>query len=163
MIEKALRYITSYIGIALFLVAIFIVHHELKLHAIAEISISLKQIPVWIIIFGLFLTGINYISFIGYDFLAVRYLGKTIPLKQLATASLLSFAVSNNTGQALISGTSMRYRFYSLWGFTGLDIIKMSLFISLMYVLGATTLFVISNVTLTNITVMSYSMNHMVR
>ncbi len=142
--NKILNRITPYIGIALFPAALFIVHHELKLHTIAEIITDLKQLPLFVILLGLFLTGINYLMLTGYDFLALRYLGKTVPLKNVVLASLISFSISNNTGQALISGSSMRYRFYSLWGLSGMDIIKFSLFMSLMYLLGATTLFGIS-------------------
>lgn len=147
MIEKILHRITPYIGIVLFLVAILIVHHELRLHTIAEISANLEQVPMSIILLGILLTGINYLCLSGYDFLALHYLGRRVPARKVIMASLISFSISNNTGQALISGSSMRYRFYSLWGLSGVEIIKFSLFISLMYVLGATTLFSISTVT----------------
>lgn len=151
MIKQIFHRITPYIGIFLFLVAILIVHHELKLHTIAEIFTGLEQLPMSVILLGILLTGINYLFLTGYDFLALRYLGRTVLPKNLILASLISFSISNNTGQALISGSSMRYRFYSQWGLTGMDIIKFSLFISLMYILGATTLFGITTVTSTRL------------
>ena len=147
MVEKVLHRITPFIGIVLFLAALLIVHHELKLHTITEIMTGLKQLPMSVILLGILLTGINYLFLTGYDFLALRYLGRTVSPQNVVLASLISFSISNNTGQALISGSSMRYRFYSMWGLSGMDIIKFSLFISLMYVLGATTLLGISTVT----------------
>ncbi|MDD4648678.1 MAG: bifunctional lysylphosphatidylglycerol flippase/synthetase MprF [Desulfoplanes sp.] len=147
MIEKILHRITPYIGFVMFLVAIVIMHHELKVHNIAEIAASLEQMPIAVILLGILLTGINYLCLTGYDFMALRYLGRTVRFRNVILASLISFSISNTTGQALISGASMRYRFYSLWGLSGMDIIKFSLFISLMYVLGATTIFSISTVT----------------
>jgi len=147
MIEKILHRITPYIGFVLFLAAICIVHHELKVHSIADITDGLEQVPMSVILLGTLLTGINYLCLTGYDFMALRYLGRTVRPRNILLASLISFSISNNTGQALISGSSMRYRFYSLWGLSGMDIIKFSLFISLMYVLGATTLFSISTLT----------------
>ncbi|MCK5836512.1 MAG: UPF0104 family protein [Desulfobacula sp.] len=122
MIEKIFHRITPYIGIVLFLAAILIVHHELKLHTIAKIVTGLEQLPLSVILLGILLTGINYLILTGYDFLALRYLGRTVLPKNLILASLISFSISNNTGQALISGSSMRYRFYSMWGLTGMDI-----------------------------------------
>lgn len=140
MTEKILGRITPYIGVVLFLAALIIVRQELKLHTITEIITDLSQLPLWIIVLGIILTGVNYFFLTGYDFLALCYLGRAVSPKHVVPASLISFAVSNNTGQALISGSSMRYRFYSGQGLSGLDILKFSLFLSLMYVLGATTL-----------------------
>ena len=145
--KKILHRITPYIGIVLFLAAIGVAHQELKSHTIAEIVTALRQLPLSVIILGILLTGVNYLFLTGYDFLALHYLGRVISAKHVVPASLISFAVSNNTGQALISGSSMRYRFYNRWGLSGLDILKFSLFLSLMYTLGAATLFCISTVT----------------
>lgn len=164
MIEKILHRITPYIGVVLFLAAILIVHHELEAHTIAEIISDLAQLPLPVILLGVLLTGINYLFLTGYDFLALRYLGKkTVPVKNVVLASLVSFSISNNTGQALISGSSMRYRFYSQWGLSGTDIIRFSLFISLMYVLGATSLFGISTVTSTRLIKSSLPLAHTVQ
>lgn len=147
MVEKILGRITPYIGVVLFLAALLIVHHELKMYTITEIITQLEKVPKPLILMAGLLTGVNYFFLTGYDFLALRYLGRTVKPGNVILASLISFSISNNTGQALISGTSMRYRFYSLWGLSGMDIIKFSLFISLMYVLGAATLFGITTVT----------------
>ncbi len=146
MIEKILHRIAPFIGVILFPAALYVMHGELKSHTIAEISAGLEQLPVPVILWTLLLTGISYLILTGYDFLALRYLDISVKPGNVILASLISFSISNNTGQALISGSSMRYRFYSLWGLTGMDIIKFSLFISLMYMLGATTLFSISTV-----------------
>ncbi len=103
--------------------------------------------PLSVILPGLFLTAVNYLFLTGYDFLALHYLGRTVPRRNVIFASLISFSISNNTGQTLISGSSMRYRFYSQLGLTGMDIIKFSLFVSLTYALGAATLFGITTMT----------------
>lgn len=124
-----------------------IVHHELKPHTIAELINDLQEMPLSVILLGLLLTAVNYLVLTGYDFLALHYLGKSLPRRNVILASLISFSISNNTGQALISGSSMRYRFYSRLGLSGMDIIKFSLFVSLTYALGATTLFGITTVT----------------
>ena len=160
MIEKILHRIKPYIGFVLFIVAILIVHHELKVHSIEEIAADLAQVPMSVILLGVLLTGINYLCLTGYDFMALRYLGRTVRPRNVIMASLISFSISNNTGQALISGSSMRYRFYSLWGLSGMDIIKFSLFISLMYVLGAITLFSITTLTSPHLMVASLPLAH---
>ena len=55
-------------------------------------------------------------------------------------ASFSGFAVSNNTGHSLISGPSVRYQFYSADGIEGWDILRLSAFLSLMYLLGVISL-----------------------
>ncbi|GAB6145671.1 bifunctional lysylphosphatidylglycerol flippase/synthetase MprF [Desulfocicer niacini] len=163
MIEKTLHRITPYIGIVLFLAAILIVHHELKLHTIAEIITGLEQLPKPTILLAIALTCVNYLCLTGYDFMALRYLNRKIKPLNVILASLISFSISNNTGQALISGSSMRYRFYNMWGLSGMDIIKFSLFISLMYLMGATTLFGITALTSSQLASSSLPLAHTVQ
>ena len=115
MIEKILHRTTPFIGVILFLAALFVVHGELESHTIAEITTGLEQLPVPVILWALLLTGTSYLILTGYDFLALRYLNISIKPGNVILASLISFSISNNTGQALISGSSMRYRFYSRW------------------------------------------------
>ena len=163
MIEKVLHRLTPYIGLVLFLAALLIMHQELRLHTIADITSGLGQVPLSVILLGILLTGASYLFLTGYDFLALRYLNRKVRARSVVVASLISFSISNNTGQALISGSSMRYRFYSLLGLTGMDIVKFSLFLSLTYVLGATTLFGISTVTSPQMMGSSLPLAHTVR
>ena len=163
MIEKVLHRLTPYIGLVLFLAALLIVHQELKSHTIADITSGLGQLPLSSILLGILLTGVSYLFLTGYDFLALRYLNRKVRVRSVLVAALISFSISNNTGQALISGSSMRYRFYSLFGLTGMDIVKFSLFLSLTYVLGAATLFGISVVTSPQMTGSSLPLAHTVR
>jgi len=77
----------------------------------------------------------------AYDGLALYFTGHTkIPLPKVIAAALLSYAISNNTGHAWAAGGSIRYRFYSKWGVPGWDILKISLFLAITYLLGALSL-----------------------
>ena len=55
---------------------------------------------------------------------------------QIAMASFVGYAIANNVGFALLSGTSARYRFYSRWGLSGQDISRVVLFYSGTFWLG---------------------------
>src|SRR5689334_5744511 len=55
------------------------------------------------------LTALNYAVLTGYDFLALSYIGKRLPSLKVAAASVLSYAVANSVGFALLSGASVRY------------------------------------------------------
>jgi uncharacterized membrane protein YbhN (UPF0104 family) len=58
----------------------------------------------------------------GYDFLAFAYIGKTLSAPRIVLASFLAYAIANNVGFAMVSGTSVRYRFYTRWGITADDL-----------------------------------------
>jgi len=126
--------------LSFFLIAVAIVHHELKAYRYDDIAQAVVGTPWPIILLGLSLTLMNYIALTGYDFLALKYIGKKIPAPTVMFASLIGFSVSNNVGHALISGPSVRARFYNAWGLDGLDLMKLSLFLSTTYLLGVLTL-----------------------
>ncbi|MDB2414149.1 bifunctional lysylphosphatidylglycerol flippase/synthetase MprF [Rickettsiales bacterium] len=135
-----LRRIAPFLGLAFFLIAVAIVHHVLKQYSYTDIVAVIKSTPWYLIALGLLFTSFNYFTLTGYDFLALKYVGKSLPKFRVMLASLIGFAVSNNVGHALVSGPSVRYRFYSAWGLSGLDMIKLTVFLSVMYLLGAMTL-----------------------
>ncbi|WP_026601877.1 bifunctional lysylphosphatidylglycerol flippase/synthetase MprF [Methylomonas sp. 11b] len=136
-----LQWISHWLPVALFACALYIVHRQLAMHDLSDILTTLKTTPMLIIGAALLLTVINYLVLAGYDWLALRFTGHSlIPLGKMIPAALLSYAISNNTGHAWASGGSIRYRFYSGWGVHGWDILKISLFQTVTYLLGALTL-----------------------
>lgn len=133
--------ISHWLPLILFAVALYIVHNQLAVHDLSDILGTLKTTPISIVMAALLLTAINYLVLAGYDWLALRFTGHTqIPWLKMTAAALLSYAISNNTGHAWAAGGSIRYRFYSKWGVAGWDILKISLFQTLTYLLGALTL-----------------------
>lgn len=132
-----------------FICALFIVNNQLKDQDLSDIVSTLEKTPVWIICAAIVLTAINYLILAGYDWLALYFTGHTkIPLTKMIAAALISYAISNNTGHAWAAGGSIRYRFYSKWGVPGWDILKISLFLAITYLLGAVTLGLIGSLLL---------------
>ncbi len=133
--------IAHLLPMVLFACALYIVHRQLETHNLSDILASLQTTPLRIVFAAIALTVINYLVLASYDWLALRFTGHThIPLSKMISASLLSYAISNNTGHAWAAGGSIRYRFYSKWGVPGWDILKISLFQTVTYLLGALTL-----------------------
>jgi phosphatidylglycerol lysyltransferase len=64
------------------------------------------------------LVALNYAVLTGYDFIAFSYIGRKLPRWRVAIASFIAYSISNNIGFSVLSGTSVRYRFYSRWGVT---------------------------------------------
>ena len=140
-LSRFLQPISHWLPVVLFACALFIVHKQLAVHNLSDILVTLKAMPIPIVFTALALTVINYLVLAGYDWLALRFTGHSqIPLRKMIPAALLSYAISNNTGHAWAAGGSIRYRFYSKWGVPGWDILKISLFQAVTYLLGALSL-----------------------
>ncbi len=140
-LSRFVQKITHLFPLVLFVCALYIVHNQLKVHDLSDILSSLQAMPMRIVFAAFALTVINYLVLAGYDWLALRFTGhKQIPLPKMISAALLSYAISNNTGHAWAAGGSIRYRFYSKWGVPGWDILKISLFQTATYLLGALSL-----------------------
>lgn len=134
--KKYLRYLGHVLVCAIFILAIYLLYHKLKSYSIAQISASIQQISPTSIALSVFLTIISYIILVGYDWLALKAIHKDLPLPKVALVSFVGQAVSYNFG-ALLGGTSVRYRFYSAWGFSIADIVRLVLMLAVTFWVGA--------------------------
>lgn len=106
------------ISLVLFVAALEVLRTELHAGTWHGLTTQLRAIPASRLVMAVVLTAANYGVLTGYDFLAFAYLGKRLPARRVALASFLAYAISNNLGFAMLSGASVRYRFYSRWGMT---------------------------------------------
>jgi phosphatidylglycerol lysyltransferase len=106
------------IGFVLFVAALGVLRTELRTVTWHGLMTDLSNIPGWRLASAVLLTFVNYSVLTGYDFLAFAYLGKRLPARRVAMTSFLAYAISNNVGFAMLSGASVRYRFYTRWGVT---------------------------------------------
>jgi len=139
-LNKALHFLPP----LFFIIAAVLVHRQLQIHPMSEIRESIASIPKSIILISIGLTLLNYLILCLYDGLALRYASQKVSAWRIILASFISYAISNNTGHALISGTSVRYRFYTSWGVPGWEILKISLFLAITFIVGTMTLEVIT-------------------
>src|SRR6185503_3407039 len=72
----------------------------------------------------------------AYDFLALIYINKRLPRWRVAVASFLAYAIANNVGFAMLSGASVRYRFYTRWGVTAEELSRIVISYSVTFWLG---------------------------
>ena len=78
-------------------------------------SLSVFSTPPSALLAAAMLTALNHAVLTTYDFIAFAYIGKRLPRWRVAGASFLAYAVANNVGFAMLSGASVRYRFYTRW------------------------------------------------
>ncbi|MCK9608259.1 MAG: bifunctional lysylphosphatidylglycerol flippase/synthetase MprF [Methylomonas sp.] len=148
-LSRHIQKIAQFLPMLLFACALYMVHQQLKQYDLSEILASLQNTRLDVISAAVLLMLLNYLVLAGYDWLALRFTGHgNIPLPKMIAAALLSYAISNNTGHAWAAGGSIRYRFYAKWGVPGWDILKISFFQAVTYLLGALTLGLVGSVLL---------------
>ena len=116
--------------------AIWLLYRQISKYSLADIRASLEQIPTLGVLLSLGLMVINYAILVGYDWLALKGIHKTLPLSKVSLVSFVGQAISYNFG-ALLGGTTVRYRFYSAWGFSPLDIVRLILMLAVTFWVGA--------------------------
>jgi len=126
--------------LAIFLGAAWLLYARLKQYTCQQILDAVSGIAWWHIAAALLLTVLNYVVLVGYDWFAVRWvIGDRFPLRKIATASFCGYAFSYNFGATLF-GTSIRYRFYSVWGIPLLKILELLVILGLTFWFGVFTL-----------------------
>jgi phosphatidylglycerol lysyltransferase len=134
--ERLRQVVPVAIGLALFLAALEVLRIELRTVTWPEITADVLQTPLSQLVLALALTAANYAALTGYDLLAFAYIGKTLRPARIAGASFLAYAISNNIGFAMISGASVRYRFYTRWGVTAEELSRIVVSYSVTFWLG---------------------------
>ena len=124
------------LSLALFSAALWVLHRELHAFHLAEISKNVRSLSGARLGWALLLTALGYSVMTGYDYLALKYVKQSQPFHRVALASFAAYAFSNNIGLSMLAGASIRYRLYSAWDVSTLDITKVIAFCTLSVWLG---------------------------
>jgi phosphatidylglycerol lysyltransferase len=125
MLARLRAALPALIGLVLFAAALEVLRTELRAATWHGLTTDLSNVAGWRLALAVALTAVNYGVLTGYDFLAFAYLGKHLPPVRIAIASFLAYAISNNVGFAMLSGASVRYRFYTRWGVTAEELSRL--------------------------------------
>jgi uncharacterized membrane protein YbhN (UPF0104 family) len=92
-----------------------------------------------LLIAGLFVAG-GYLTLTFYDLFALRTIGRSeVPYRVAALSGFTSYAVGHNVGASVFSGGAVRYRIYSGWGLSVIDVTKICFIAGLTFWLGNAT------------------------
>ena len=136
MKKPILNTVGSLFGLLLFGVALWALHHASKHLQYQEVANHLAAIPWHRLLFAFVLTVLNYAVLTGYDTLAFRYIEQPLELAKIRLASFIGYAFSHNLGFSLVSGGSVRYRLYSSWGLSAIQVTKLVAFCGVTLWLG---------------------------
>src|SRR5262245_54268787 len=122
MRDRLLRALPALSSFVLFVVALEVLRHELRSTSWHTLLADVLNTPPTQLGAAVFFTVLNYAIYTGYDFIALAYIGRPLSARRVATTSFLAYAIANNVGFAMLSGASVRYRFYTRWGMTAEDL-----------------------------------------
>ena len=106
----------------------------------SEVMVALKATEVSdVLLAGLFV-ALGYFTLTFYDLFALRAIGANhVPYRVAATAGFTSYSIGHNVGASVFTGGAVRYRVYSAWGLTAIDVAKICFIAGLTFWLGNVT------------------------
>lgn len=133
--EFSWKRILPLIPATFFGIAIWLLYHEIASYRWQEIEQSLSSIAFSKILAACSLVVLNYLVLIGYDWLALKAIGVRLEFAKVAFASFAGFVASYNFG-ATLGGVPIRYRIYSSYGLTAIQIVQLSVMLGVTFWIG---------------------------
>lgn len=128
------------IGVGLFGVSIWILHRWAAKISLAELQHELEQIRATDVLLSILFTALSFVALVGYEYFAVRYVRRELPLRLIALYSFVTQSVAHAVGFAVVIGATIRYKLYAPSGFNIIEIAKIQVFFMTTFSLGAMTL-----------------------
>lgn len=114
--------------------ALFRLLRDIDLNEVVA-ALRAKSVREVVIAGGFVLAG--YVTLTLYDFFALRTIGRnTVPYRIAALAGFTSYAIGHNLGATVFTGGAIRFRIYSAWGLSIIDVAKIAFVTGLTFWLG---------------------------
>ncbi|GAB4192717.1 MAG: hypothetical protein Fur006_37310 [Coleofasciculaceae cyanobacterium] len=143
MRKKLLKNFSSLLGFFLLGLSLWAIANELRQYDYRDVFMSLNALPKSHLYWAIGLTILSYLGLANYDPLAFHYIGHSIAYRKSIFTGFISAAATNTVGFAFLTGSAIRYRFYSTWGVSAIAIAQIILFENISFWLG---LFAVSGV-----------------
>jgi uncharacterized membrane protein YbhN (UPF0104 family) len=129
------------IGLALSLVIIavagLVLYRILRGISAADLLDALKATEWVDVLLATLFVAAGYFTLTFYDLFALRTIGGNhVPYRIAALAGFTSYAIGHNIGASVFTGGAVRYRVYSAWGLTAIDVAKICFIAGLTFWLG---------------------------
>lgn len=126
------------LGLGLFGLGLYALHHLLKPVDPAAVLAHVRATPTPVLIAAVLATAIAYAALVGYDMLALRFIGRRLPWRVVGLGGFLAYAFGNTIGVSVVSGGAVRYRIYSAFGLNAFEVATVSGYIAVALGTGLT-------------------------
>ena len=134
--KRFLKKLVSWSGLFFFGLAAYMLYMQLSKYQWIDIKDALLSIPRRNLVWACIASFFGYVALSTSDYLALKYIGRTLaPLKRIFVG-VIGFSGSNNAGHAIVSGGAIRYRLYTRWRFHASEIVRMVTFSGFTYLVA---------------------------
>lgn len=116
----------------------FALHRLLVSVDVHAVAAQLQQTSPHLIALALLATLAGYLCLAGYDWAALRHIGRPLPVPVVLTGGLMAYAFGNTIGLTAVSGGAVRWRVYSGLGLDGRDVAAVSTFTAVSFGVSVT-------------------------
>ncbi|HWK45312.1 MAG TPA: lysylphosphatidylglycerol synthase domain-containing protein [Stellaceae bacterium] len=109
-------------GIVLFAGALVLLDRSLHGVRLDQLWHELRQFPASSIALAVLLTIISHSALTAYDAIGVYYIRRHLAYWRIALAAFLAYSISHSLGFAAVTGGAVRYRLYSRWGISAVEV-----------------------------------------
>jgi phosphatidylglycerol lysyltransferase len=134
------RLLPPLLGVALFALAAFFLHRAMAHLHYAQLIEALRQITPVRILLAIAFTAVSFMALGGYDWLALRIVGRPRSWGSAGLASFVAQSIAHSTGFATLVAGAVRYRFYVAEGLSLTEVAKVQALFGLTYCLGFASL-----------------------
>jgi glycosyltransferase 2 family protein len=125
------------ISLAIVGIAVATLYHLLRGIEIGKVIDAIEAQSGWKILLAAALVVAGYSNLVLYDVFALHTIGKrNMPWRVVAFASFTSYTIGHSLGAATFTCGLVRFRVYSFWNLTVVDIAKIAFMTGLTYWLG---------------------------
>ena len=135
-LKRIVPFLKPLLILALFAIALRVLQDTLTHYHYHDVVLYLSSLPFDSITLAVVLTLFGYLVMTGYDTLAFYYIRHPLPYRKIALASFIGYAFNNNVGLSGLVGGSIRYRLYSAWRLSAVDIARVIAFCTISFWLG---------------------------
>ena len=125
------------ISLAIIGFAFYVLYHMLQNLDPDDVIEAIGQTQWRTIVLAGLCVAAGYFTLTFYDLFALRTIGRDdVPYRVTAFAGFTSYSIGHNVGASVLSGGAVRYRIYSSWGLTAIDVAKVCFLAGLTFWLG---------------------------
>ncbi|WP_417267496.1 bifunctional lysylphosphatidylglycerol flippase/synthetase MprF [Celeribacter baekdonensis] len=132
------RSVPLILGLVLFGLGIAALSHLLHSVHPKDVIAQARSIPLSTLLLAVLSTFVGYGALTGYDWWALRFVDRRLPLRAVAMGSFLGSAFGNTVGVSIVSGGAVRYRIYAALGLDAFEVATVSTYIAVSVGMGLT-------------------------
>jgi len=134
--RKLFRLARGLLPFVLLAVAAWVLYREFHTLRWGDVARAISDVPSRRVALASGAALLCYWVLSFYDFLALQHLGKRVLYGRLLLTAFVASAFGHNIGVSFLSAGSVRYRMYSSWGLSGVDVLRIIVFCALTFWVG---------------------------